>query len=363
MFRRAVWQLVPLVLCAGSLGHAAALYPVSTSEDWSPPPAASDIAVPLGLAPIPWPADNPYSPAKWTLGRALYFDPRLSADGSVACSKCHDPGKAFVDHMPVSSGIRGQKGGRSAPTIINRAYGKVQFWDGRAVTLEQQALGPMANPIEMGHSVSGVVKTLESIPAYGQLFAAAFGSPEIHADRVAKAIATFERTVLSGNSAYDRYKAGDKKALNAAQIRGLKLFQNKARCAECHEGPNFTDEMFHNTGHGLDKPNPDEGRSAISKNKDEWGAFKTPTLRDVQHTGPYMHDGSLKTLDEVVEFYDKGGILNPYLDKKMKVLHLTSAEKRDIVEFLHALNGEGWQHLTAPPALPGSQAPAASQSK
>jgi cytochrome c peroxidase len=301
---------------------------------------------------VQWPKDNPYSQAKWELGRALYFDKRLSADGTVSCASCHMPKLAFADGMPNSVGIRGQRGNRSAPTVINRAYSLAQFWDGRAGTLEDQAKGPMANPIEMGHTHEAIVAELKGIAGYRKLFAAAFGSEEIDIDRAAKAIATFERTVLSGNSPYDRYKAGDKKALTAAQVRGMNVYFDKAKCDQCHEGINFTLNSYHNLGVGMEKANPDVGRYKVTQRPEDWGAFKTPTLRDISKTAPYMHDGSLKTLEEVVEYYDKGGTPNKNLDERMVKLNLTAQDKSDLVAFLRALDGEGWQQLVAPKQFP-----------
>lgn len=313
---------------------------------------AEDIRVPLGLLPIQWPADNPYSKEKAELGRLLYFDKRLSADNSVSCASCHHPKFAFADGQAVSTGIKGQKGGRSAPTVFNRAYSLAQFWDGRAATLEDQAKGPMANPIEMGFTHEALVGRLKEAPGYRARFKTVFGTEDFTIDHVAKAIATYERTVLSGNSAYDKYKAGDKKALSASQIRGMALFFGKARCDSCHEGINFTTNAYHNLGIGTDKPNPDEGRYIVTKNPADWGAFKTPTLREIARTAPYMHDGRFTTLEEVVEFYDKGGIPNKNLESTLKVLKLTDAEKKDLVAFLNALSGEGWQNLTEPTEFP-----------
>ena len=306
---------------------------------------------PLGLPPLQWPRDNPYSAAKVELGRDLYFDKRLSADDSVSCASCHAPQHAFTDGSPVSTGIRSQKGGRSAPTVINRAYSLAQFWDGRAGTLEQ-AKGPMANPIEMGNTHEGVVSKIQSIAGYRPLFAKAFGSEEINIDRVAQAIACFERTVLSGNAPYDRYKAGQKSAMSAAQVHGMKVFFEKAQCDRCHEGSNFTLNAYANLGVGTDKPDPDVGRFAVTKDQRDWGVFKTPTLREIEHTAPYMHDGSLKTLDDVVEFYNKGGIPNRNLDANIKPLKLSEQEKKDLVSFLKALSGEGWKQIQEPDALP-----------
>ncbi len=309
--------------------------------------------VPLGLLPIRFPKENPYTPEKSELGRLLYYDKRLGADGTVSCATCHAPENAFTDNKPVSSGIKGQKGGRSAPTIFNRAYSLAQFWDGRAATLEEQAGGPMQNPIEMGNTHELVVKTLKSIPGYRARFKQVFGTEEFGIDEVTKAIATYERTVLSGNSPYDRYKAGNKTAMTASQIRGFDVYFNKAKCDQCHEGINLTANSYHNIGVGTDKPNPDEGRSAVTKNPADWGAFKTPTLREIARTAPYMHDGSIATLEEVVDYYDKGGVANKNLDEKIKPLKLSATEKKDLVEFMKALNGEGWQaKLVAPKVFP-----------
>ncbi|OYW11845.1 MAG: hypothetical protein B7X34_02565 [Acidobacteriia bacterium 12-62-4] len=254
--------------------------------------------------------------------------------------------------MPVSVGIKGQKGGVSAPTVINRGYGMLQFWDGRANSLEAQAVGPMANPLEMGHTHEGVVSRLRKIAGYRELFKKSFGTEEFNLDMIAKAIATFERTVVSGNAPYDKYRAGNKKALSASQVRGLNVYFNKAKCDACHEGPNFTANSFHNLGVGSQKSTPDEGRFAVTKDPADWGTFKTPTLREIANTAPYMHDGSLATLEEVVDYYDKGGVKNKNLDERLKPLNLTAQEKKDLVEFMKSLSGEGWQHLTEPKSFP-----------
>jgi len=308
--------------------------------------------VPAGLPPLIWPNANPYSADKANLGRYLYFDRRLSADGTVSCASCHDPQHGFTDAAPSSTGIRGQKGNRSAPTIFNRGYSLAQFWDGRAATLEEQAKGPMANPIEMGNTEEAIVATLQKIQGYRELFAKVFGSEEINIDRVAMAIACFERTVLSGNAPYDKYKRGVKTALSAEQVRGMAIFFDKATCDRCHEGANFTLNEYHNLGIGTDKPEPDAGRFAVTHDPRDWGAFKTPTLREIEHTAPYMHDGSLKSLEDVVEFYNKGGIPNRNLDADIKPLHLSDQQKSDLVAFLKSLSGEGWQTVKAPEKLP-----------
>jgi cytochrome c peroxidase len=307
---------------------------------------------PLGLMPIIWPGDNPYSPLKAELGRLLFFDTRLSADGTVSCATCHNPKLAFTDGLPVSAGIQGKKGNRSSPTVLNRAYSLAQFWDGRAYSLESQVLGPMANPVEMGNSHVAIVRTLKAINGYRVLFAKVFGTEDFTIDHVAKAIATFERTVQSGNAPYDRYKAGNKNAMTPQQIHGMNVFVDKAKCDQCHEGINFTSNSYNNLGVGTDKPNPDVGRFAVTKDPKDWGVFKTPTLREIEHTAPYMHDGSLKTLDEVVDFYSKGGIKNKNLDERMKKLNLTDGEKSDLVAFMKALSGDGWQRIKAPLIFP-----------
>lgn len=307
---------------------------------------------PLGLVPVVWPRDNPYTPEKAELGRVLYFDPRLSADGSVSCATCHSPKFAFTDGAAVSTGIRGQKGNRSAPTVINRAYSLAQFWDGRASTLEEQAKGPMANPLEMGNTHDAIVDNLKKVQGYRLLFAKVFGTEDFTIDQVAKAITTFERTLMSGNSPYDRYQAGQKNAMTPAQVRGMNVFFDKAKCDACHEGVNFTSNMYANLGVGIDKPEPDVGRFAVTHDSKDWGAFKTPTLREIAHTAPYMHDGSLKTLEDVVEYYDKGGTPNKNLDQKIKSLHLTPQDKKDLVAFLNSLSGEGWQNIKPPEKFP-----------
>lgn len=341
-----------LVCAVAGLALVVGWVAAQTAGDSQPPKP------PLGLVPVYWPDDNPYSAEKVELGRLLYFDKRLSADGTVSCASCHAPEKAFTDRAPVSTGIKGQKGGRSAPTVINRAYSTLQFWDGRADSLEDQAKGPLANPVEMtnfkdaAEAHRAVVANIKRVPGYVKKFQAAFGEPDITIDHVAKAIATFERTVLSGNSPYDRYQNGDKKALNESQVRGMTVFFKKAECDACHLGFNFTDGSYMNIGIGMDKKNPDLGRYLVSKREEDKGAFKTPTLREVEHTGPYMHDGSLKTLEEVVEHYNKGGIPNPTLSSRMKPLNLTDQEKKDLVAFLKSLSGEGWQQIKEPKEFP-----------
>jgi cytochrome c peroxidase len=235
--------------------------------------------------------------------------------------------------------------------VINRAWSLAQFWDGRAASLEAQALGPMQNPIEMGNTHAAVVDKVRGIAGYRPLFKASFGDDAATIERIGMAIATFERTVMSGNSPYDRWKAGQTNAMSAPAVRGYHVFK-KAQCDACHEGANFTSNMYANIGIGIDKPEPDLGRSVVTKDPADWGVFKTPTLREIEHTGPYMHDGSIATLEEVVDYYDKGGTPNKNLDSHVKPQHLTALEKKDLVAFLKALSGTGWQNITAPTAFP-----------
>jgi len=296
------------------------------------------------------PDDNPMSAAKVELGKQLYFDKRLSADGTVSCATCHDPTKGWTDQLPVSTGVGGKHGTRSAPTVLSSAFNYMQFWDGRAASLEEQALGPIENPVEMADKLDRIVPWINTVPGYRTQFEAVFGGPAT-ADRLAKAIAAFERTIYSGNSAYDRYTQDkDENALTPAAKRGLALFEGKARCTQCHVGFDLSDRIFHNLGVGMDKPEPDLGRYVVTKQDKDKGAFKTPILRDLLKTAPYMHDGSVATLEEVIELYDIGGEANPWLDPKMKPLALSDAEKADLLAFLKSLEGD--TPIVAPPALP-----------
>lgn len=338
-----------------SSGSLAALLPVVTlilAASLSATAADKDpFKLPLGLKPVPVPEDNPLTAEKVELGKQLYFDTRLSGDDSVSCASCHDPKKGWSNGESVATGIRKQTGGRSAPTIINSCYSDLQFWDGRANKLEGQALGPIANPIEMDHKLEDCVAKLNKIPGYKQQFQKIFGT-DVTTENIAKAIASFERTILSGNAPYDKFKAGDMNALSEAAQRGLKTFTGKGHCSACHSGPNFTDQAFHNIGVGMDKPKPDLGRYEISKQVGDKGSFKTPTLREIARHAPYMHDGSMKTLEEVVEHYDKGGISNPQLDEEIFPLKLTAQEKADLVTFMKEGLASPDYPDVAPPKLP-----------
>ena len=286
------------------------------------------------------------TPERVRLGRWLFYDKRLSADNNIACSTCHRPEHAFSEPTPHSTGIRGQEGGRKAPPIVNLAWTLYPhfFWDGRAASLEEQALGPIANPIEMGNTHDAMLTTLTKIPAYGPYFTQAFGSGEITKDRVAKAIADYERTLMSGNSPWDRWRVNkDESAVSADVKQGHELFFGKAGCNQCHLGDSLTDSNFHNIGVGWNAATrafKDEGRSAITKQPVHTGAFKTPGLRDVALHAPYMHDGSMATLLETVQHYTKGGNANPGLDPKIQKLALTAADEQALVKFMEALTGE-----------------------
>ena len=317
-----------------------------------PVAAPTEVTAPAGLPPIPWPEDNPSSPARLELGRVLFFDGRLSANGVVSCAFCHKPERAFSDVLPLSVGVGGKLGVRHAQTLINRAWGKSQFWDGRAPTLEAQVIVPVTNPNEMAMTPDGVVQKLRGIRGYEPLFASAFGDSTITFERIAQAIATFERSIASGNSAYDRYAAGDKSALTKQQKDGLDFFNKKGECAECHKAPNFSDEKFANIGVGMDQPHPDPGRADVTKKRSDFGKFKVPTLRDLAVRAPYMHDGGVKTLSEVLDIYAKGGLPNPHLDTRLTPFYLDEETRRDLLAFLDSLNGQGWQNIKPPASFP-----------
>lgn len=296
---------------------------------------------PLGLQGVSFriPSDNPLTTEKVALGKQLFFDARLSADGTVSCITCHDPHRAFTDGRPKSVGLKGRKTGRNSPTLINRALGHSFFWDGRASSLEALILEVMELPPALGTTHEVLAKKLNRIAGYRRQFEQVFAGAAT-AERAALALAAFIRTLLSAESPFDRFEAGEGTALSPAARRGLVLFRGNAGCVRCHTGPNFTDEKFHNTGVGLYQRNPDLGRYRVTGREDDKGAFKTPTLRDVAKTAPYMHDGSLGTLEEVVAYYDRGGIKNPYLDRRIRPLRLSLRERKDLVAFLKSLTGK-----------------------
>ena len=296
------------------------------------------LSTPLGLDEYFYvPDDNRLTTDKIELGRRLFFDKSLSSDRSVACASCHKPELAFSDSVAIAIGVGNRKGTRNAPAIINRAYGKSFFWDGRAQTIEEQVLEPIQNPVEMNLTLDELIGRLKAEPSYVDAFQRTF-SESISAPNVARALASFVRTLRSGNSPFDKFQNGDREALSPEARRGLELFRSKANCVACHVGPNFTDEEFHNTGVAWrDGRFADDGRYSVTKQEKDRGAFKTPTLREVARTAPYMHDGSVQTLDEVIDYYDRGGNRNSHLDPELHPLRLSPDEKRSLIAFLKSL--------------------------
>lgn len=337
------------------------------------------VKLPQGLAAgsnnIYIPAENPMTRAKVELGRQLYFDRRLSVDGTVSCADCHHPDDGYARATQFGVGVDGQEGNRNSPTSYNRILSRAQFWDGRAGSLEEQAVGPIANPIEMGNTHAKAVATVRKIDGYNLQFDKIFGGPAT-IERIGQAIAAFERAIVTGPSPYDYYeplramrkayaedledleflkeddpdlyddymavlKASEAHPMSESARRGREIFfSEKGGCSACHTGANLTDEKYHNLGVGMDQENPDLGRYAVTKKDVDRGAFKTPTIRNVALTAPYMHDGSMETLEEVVEWYDRGGHPNPYLSDKVKKLNLTKQEKSDLVAFMKACTGD-----------------------
>jgi cytochrome c peroxidase len=353
---------------------------VAEIERWLADPANHkplEVELPEGLAAataqIYIPDDNPLTRAKIELGRQLYFDKRLSSDNTISCASCHDPAQGYGAQTQFGVGVRGQTGNRNSPVSYNRIVSRDQFWDGRADSLEAQAVGPIQNPIEMGNTHANAVATLQKIPGYKMQFEKIF-KDGVTITNVGRAIAAFERTLVTGPSPYDRSEplrlfeqtyAADLEDLDALKEddpelfaeyqklqeaaaempmsdvakRGRELFFGKASCATCHAGANFADEQYHNLGVGMTAQEPDLGRYTVTKDEKDKGAFKTPTLRNVALTAPYMHDGSQATLEEVMAWYDKGGHPNPWLSDKVKPLNLSDQEEKDLVAFMEALTG------------------------
>ncbi|MDB6022538.1 MAG: cytochrome peroxidase [Pedosphaera sp.] len=326
------------------------------------------------------PSDNPQTPEKIALGKMLFFDGRLSADGTIACATCHDPVRAFTDGRPVSAGIHGRVGQRNAPTILNALYNKYQFWDGRVITLEQQAELPVINPVEMGQpSVAAAMAGIRNVKEYQHAYQAVFGRPPNGPDTW-RAIAAYERTLISFNSPFDRFMAGDRNAVDDPARRGWRLFNGQARCNKCHalsgSQPNlisFTDNDFHNIGIGTirhqvvalaheagrsvvlgDAAATDRaaiqsdlsvlGRFLVTRKQPDIAAFKTPDLRNLLVTAPYFHDGSAATLWDVIDHYNKGaGLPNPFLDRDIQPLALTENDINDLVAFLASLTSDDYR--------------------
>ncbi len=319
---------------------AAPCSPAQVSPAHAPAPAETAkwfAEPPLGLdAYMPTPESTPITKTRAELGKKLFFDTRLSRDGTVSCATCHDPQRAFSDGRTVARGVDGIEGVRNAPAIINRGYGKSFFWDGRAGTLEIQALEPILNQKEMALTEPDIER-----------------KTGLKTAEVTAALASFVRTIRSGDSPYDRYTlgqaGGQASALTDLEKAGLELFRGKGRCGDCHVGPNFTDEQYHNTGVAWQPKSSDsqasgqftdQGRIAVTGQERDRGAFKTPTLRDVAPHRPYMHDGSLATLEDVIEFYSQGGRVNPNLDHDIRPRRFTPEEQRALAAFLRSLTGK-----------------------
>ena len=299
-------------------------------------PSSVLLMPPLGLdVYLPAPPDNPITAEKLALGERLFAEERLSADGRTSCVSCHQPERAFTDGRRVSRGVFGRGGRRNVPSILNRGYGTTFFWDGRAATIEDQVGQAIAGRQDLGLPVSVAAERLSRDATYAAAFETAFAAP-VSADRLVQAVATFVRGARSGGSAVDRFVAGDAAALSPAARRGYALFTGAARCSRCHAGPLFTDEDFHNTGVSWGR---DAGRFEVTRVPQDRGRFKTPSLRDLAVTAPYMHDGSVDTLEDVVEFYDRGGGANPNLDAAIRPLRLSVDQRADLVSFLRALQG------------------------
>jgi cytochrome c peroxidase len=343
---------VALCACVGSS-------PARTAE--ADNPLRPIPAGPLGTGIVLTALKNPPTPARVRLGRWLFFDRRLSRDGTIACASCHQPEYGFSNRSAVAIGVGGQRGRRKVPPILNLAIAfpptnftrgppAAYFWDGRVTSLERQALEPVANAREMGSTHATMTRTLSRIAGYRPYFIEAFGDGSITPERVAHALADYERTRMSGNSPFDRWHSGrDETAVSERVKRGYGLFAGRAQCGHCHPPPLFTRGGFHNIGIGWDSARQtfaDDGRHAITKDTvfEDWpGTFKVPTLREVARRPPYMHDGSIATLRDVVEYYNRGANPNPYLSAFIHPLGLSADEVADLVAFLESLNGDGWQ--------------------
>lgn len=322
-------------------------YPPQTLFDTLPNP-------PFHLYPLlqpPIPAFNLQTPAKIELGKTLFFDPRLSKDNSLACASCHVPALGFSNGQPVAKGIKGQLGTRNVPSLYNVAYRTQFFWDGRAGSIEQQALEPIQNPIEMDQDLAQLVAELNAVPGYVTVFRAVFGTGP-SADGIAQALAAFERIIVSNNSPWDRFMAGDDAALSESAQRGVRVFDEKAKCVTCHNGPNFTDNQFHALGLPKREGIPDDpGRFKITLNDEEMNAFRTPSLRQVADSAPYMHNGMFATLEEVLDFYVKAEGRPAHRHPLITPLDLlTEQDKADLLAFLRALSSP--PIVVVPPPLP-----------
>ena len=374
-----------LLGCERSAKRASSkLTPTPETDPLAQPKSLQQVGVPVGATRAAIPPDNPQTPEKISLGQKLFFDRRLSADGTVSCSTCHDPALAFTDKKPASIGIKGRVGQRNAPTILNALYNKTQFWDGRVDTLEEQAANPIVNAFEMGHpNLDAAVAQIASVEDYQQAFQRVFNRPPNGPDLL-RAIASYERTQLSFDSPFDHFIAGDKNAIDDSAKRGWELFNTQARCNKCHaltdtqrDATFFTDNDFHNIGIGIIRHNVVAlarqaeqliksgdtaaidraaiqtdmsalGRFLITKKEKDIASFKTPDIRNVLVTGPYFHDGSQETLWDVMDHYNKGdGLQNPYLDEDIQPLALTETDIDDLVAFMVSLTSANYKEQGA----------------
>jgi len=291
------------------------------------------------LGAVPYPEDNAPNAARVELGHKLFFDPRMSGDGNMSCATCHNPALGWSDGQATARGVKSAQLKRATPTIFNTAYNSIQMWDGRKKSLEDQAMGPMQANTEMNMDIGKLFQWIGQNAGYQVLFAKAYPGEPINETTMSKAIASFERTVLSNSSPFDRWVKGDAKALSALEVSGFKLFAGKGNCIACHSGPNFTDNGFHNLGlASWGDAEPDVGRYAQKPVNAMRGAFKTPTLREVARTAPYFHDGSAKTLLDVINHYNQGGVVKTNLAADIRPLGLSEEEKRALVAFLQSLS-------------------------
>lgn len=330
---------------------AAALYAgLVVAQNLAPAASEADRVWLLG-EPIA-PAGNATTDSRVALGKALFFDPRLSGNGTVSCGTCHNPSLGWSDGLPVGVGINGTVLGRATPTVVNTGFNTQFMWDGRKKSLEDQALGPMKTPEEMKTDLVGAIAMLSSLPGYKAMFAAAYPGEAIGEDTVSKAIAAFERTVISKDSRFDRWVAGDRTAISMQEWRGYQVFADPAKgnCAVCHKAPNFTDNGFHNIGIAHAPGKEDVGRYAQRKVPVLKGAFKTPTLRDIELTAPYFHNGAATTLMGTVEHYARGGDDRSNVSPDVRKLALSAADKADLVAFMRTLTGP--TQVVSLPALP-----------
>ena len=332
-WRRPIWTWGVLLSGALSLSGLAARWAFGADSS-SPSEPALSAALPLGLPRLPRLLEGSPSPGMIELGKQLFFDPRLSADSTISCASCHDPDKGWSNGEAIAVGIGGQAGTRNGPTGVNSVYALHYFWDGRSASLEDVVPQPIQHPAEMGLSLEDAENRINAIAGYRAQFHELFGS-DASRETIAASIAAFLRTLVAGNSPYDRFRAGDLEALSPAARRGHDVFFFRSNCQMCHRGPLLTDGGFHNLGVGMDADAPDIGRAAVTGDHQfDTGAFRTPSLRDVSRTAPYMHDGRFQTLEEVLDFYVEAGFLNTHRMQMLNILVLDDQELADLATFL-----------------------------